>query len=288
MQYGVKTMQNRFKDDVVLDRKIFPEDFHASAEHYTQTYQKENPLHYHNCLEIGMCVSGSGVEFIADDIHPFYGNTLTVIQRGCIHDAHIVLKDPEDTSSEWVFVFADLDALGISFNCKKSTALNDPEMTRLFLLMFDELDQKHEGYQSVFLHLLRAFLLKLRRILPVEAVPEEYLPTNDQIVLAINYIAQNYNQDITVGELAKCCNMSVSNFRKQFKEVVGTSPLEYLNNLRISVAYHLLCTTEQPILSVSEDVGFQSLSSFNRLFKRIYGLSPRQARTGNRSGCGKF
>lgn len=275
-------MQNRFSEDIVLDRKQFPEDFRAKAEHYTQTYQKDNPLHYHNCLEIGMCVSGSGVEFISDDVHPFYSNSLTIIHCGCIHDSHIVLKDPQDATSEWVFVFVDLEALGISFNCKKSTVLNDPEMTRLFLLMFEELDQKPDGYQAIFQHLLRAFLLKLSRILPVESSPGKYTPTNDQILFAINYIAQYYNQEITVGELAKCCNMSVSNFRKQFKEVAGTSPLEYLNKLRISVAHHLLCTTEQLILTISEEVGFRSLSSFNRLFKRIYGFSPRQARSGNR------
>ena len=275
-------MQNQFLDEIVLDRKVFQADFQAHAEHYTQTYQEDNPLHYHNCLEIGMCVSGSGVEFIADDIYPFYSNSLTIIQRGCIHDSHIVMKEPTDAPSEWIFVFADLDALGISFNCRKSMVLNDLEMTRLFLLMFDELDTQPEGYQSIFLHLLRAFLLKLSRIMPVENDKTEYQPTNDQIMFAINYIAQYYNKDITIGELAKCCNMSVSNFRKQFKESVGTSPLEYLNNLRISVAHHLLCTTEQPILTISEDVGFRSLSSFNRLFKRIYGFSPRQARNQNR------
>lgn len=283
MQYEVNTVQNRFSEEIVLDCKQFPEDFRAKAEYYTQTYQKSNPLHYHNCLEIGMCVSGSGVEFIADNVHPFYSNSLTIIHQGCVHDSHIVLKGPQDATSEWVFIFADLAALGISFNCRKSTVLNESEMTQLFLLMFNELDQKPEGYQAVFLHLLRAFLLKFSRISSAENTPGECIPTNDQILFAINYIAQYYNQDITIGELAKCCNMSVSNFRKQFREVTGTSPLEYLNKLRISVAHHLLCTTEQPILAISEEVGFRSLSSFNRLFKRIYGFSPRQARNTNRS-----
>ena len=275
-------MQKRFFDDIVLDTKVFDDDFRAKAERYTQTDRSDSVLHYHNCMEIGMCVSGSGVEFIADDIRPFYSNTLTVIQPGCIHDAHIVLKDLEDPASEWIFVFADLEALGISFNCKMSTMLNDPEMTRLFLLMFGELEQKPEGYQDVFLHLLRAFLLKLGRVLPVEPIREGCFLSNDQMVLAMNYIAQNYDQDITIGELAQYCNMSVSNFRKQFKAAAGTSPLEYLNNLRVSVARHLLRTTEEPVLAISGAVGFRSLSSFNRLFKRCYGLSPRQVRSGDR------
>lgn len=274
-------MQKRFLNNVKIDRKLFPEDFCATAERYVQTFHNENPLHYHNCLEIGMCVNGNGVEFISDDIHPFYSNTLTVIQSGCIHDSHIVFKNPDDAPSEWLFIFADLDALGINFNYKKSTVLNDPQMTRLFLLMFDELNSKNEGYQTIFLNLLRAFLLKLSRFLPIENSIAEYAHTNERITFAIEYIAQHYNRNITVVELAKSCSMSVTNFRNKFKDITGSSPLDYLNNLRISVAHHLLCTTELPILSVSEDVGFRSLSSFNRLFKRRYGFSPRQARKGN-------
>ena len=276
-------MQKRFLNNVKIDRKSFPEDFSATAERYVQTFHNENPLHYHNCLEIGMCVNGSGVEFISDDIHPFYSNTLTVIQSGCIHDSHIVFKNPDDAPSRWLFIFADLDALGISFNCKKSTVLNEPQMTQLFLLMFNELNNKNEGYKEIFLNLLRAFLLSLSRFLPMENPQVEYAPANERISFAIEYIAQYYNRNITVVELAKSCSMSVTNFRKKFKEVTGNSPLDYLNNLRISVAHHLLCTTELPILSVSEDVGFRSLSSFNRLFKRRYGFSPRQARKGNRN-----
>lgn len=275
-------MQKRFFDDIVLDTKSFDDGFRAKAERYTQTDRSDSILHYHNCMEIGMCVSGSGVEFIADDIRPFYSNTLTVLQPGCVHDSHIVLKNLEDPASEWIFVFADLEALGISFNCRKSTMLNDPEMTSLFLLMFDELEQKPEGYQDVFLHLLKAFLLKLSRSLPVESIREDGFLSNEQMTFAMNYIAQNYDQDITIGELAKYCSMSVSNFRKQFKAAAGASPLEYLNNLRISVARHLLRTTEEPVLAVSEAVGFRSLSSFNRLFKRRYGFSPRQVRSGDR------
>lgn len=276
-------MQKRFFNNVNFNRKLFPDDFSATAVRYVQTFHNENPLHYHNCLEIGMCVNGSGVEFIADDIHPFYSNSLTVIQSGCIHDSHIVFKNPNDPPSEWLFIFADLDALGISFNCKKSMVLNNPQMTDLFLLMFEELDNKNDGYQTIFINLLRAFLLKFSRLLPKERPLEEYSTNNEHITFAIEYIAEYYNRNITVGELAKCCNMSVTNFRKKFKEVTGSSPLEYLNKLRISVANHLLCTTKLPILSISEDVGFRSLSSFNRLFKRTYGSSPRQARRENRS-----
>ena len=99
-----------------------------------------------------------------------------------------------------------------------------------------------------------------------------------QLLPALNLITQAYDRDLTVEKLAAQCGLSVSHFRRQFRRAMGSSPLEYLNDLRISVAHHLLRTTQLPVLAISEEVGFRSLSSFNRLFKRTYGMSPRQVR----------
>lgn len=269
-------MQNRSLFGTVFDDKFFPESFRAKSESYIQNTREDNSLHFHSCLEIGICVSGSGVEFIGDKIYPFHSNSISFIQKNCVHDSHIVPSDPADPPSEWRFVFADLDALSIAVNFPGSFILSDAELVSLFHQMYGELDRKQEDYQAVFLLLLRAFLAKLRRILPQSSFCKEQMP--DQIVYAINYIAQNYGRDVTIAQLAKSSNMSVSYFRKRFRESLGCCPLEYLNNARLSIAEHLLRTTKLSVLSVSEDVGFRSLSSFNRLFKRVYGVSPRQIR----------
>lgn len=284
MHYEEISVQNRFFDQIVLDKKPLSPEFAARAEHCIQTYKEKNPLHYHNCLELGMCIKGSGVEFISDEVYPFCTDSVSVIHRGCIHDAHIVMNDPSDAPSEWIFIFADLDALGIRCGCQRSVLLNDPELTDLFWIMFRELDTKPEGYRDVFPLILRAFLLKFCRLVPEDGGASSLAPRDERIALAINYIAQFYNKNISVEDLASRCGMSVSNFRKKFRAAVGVSPLDYLNGLRISVAHHLLCANEMPILTVSEDVGFRSLSSFNRLFKRTFGMSPRQVRRANKGG----
>jgi len=59
---------------------------------------------------------------------------------------------------------------------------------------------------------------------------------------------------------------------------MGRSPLEYLNTVRINKACYLLRSTENSILNISEDVGFHSISSFNRYFSRMIGMSPREYR----------
>lgn len=59
---------------------------------------------------------------------------------------------------------------------------------------------------------------------------------------------------------------------------VGMGPQQYIIHVRLSMAEHLLRTTEKPILDIAGEVGFHSLSSFNRLFLRAYGCSPRVLR----------
>lgn len=267
-------MQNRSSNPVLLDQKQFPGPIRAGAERYTQVYQAHNPLHYHDCLEIGLCETGSGVEFIGGEVYSFCPGTLTVIPRGCVHDSHIIMKDPTELPSQWRFVFVDPEALGLSAGGIRGTALEQAELRMLFELLFQELEERLPGYETAGAALLQAFLQKLARLSPAEspAVPDR------QLLPALNLITQAYDRDLTVEKLAAQCGLSVSHFRRQFRRAMGSSPLEYLNDLRISVAHHLLRTTQLPVLAISEEVGFRSLSSFNRLFKRTYGMSPRQVR----------
>lgn len=267
-------MQNRLSAPVLLDQKQFPGPIRADAERYTQVYQPHNFLHYHDCLEIGLCETGSGVEFIGGEIYSFSPGTLTVIPRGCVHDSHIIMKDPADPPSQWRFVFADPEALGLSAGGIRGTVLDQTELRMLFELLFQELEERQPGYETAGTALLQAFLQKLARFSPTQP------PTapDRQLLPALNLITQSYGRDLTVELMAAQCGLSVSHFRRQFRRAMGSSPLEYLNNLRISVAHHLLRTTQLSVLAISEEVGFRSLSSFNRLFKRVYDVSPRQVR----------
>lgn len=85
-------------------------------------------------------------------------------------------------------------------------------------------------------------------------------------------------QQFTIEYLADLCHWSPTHFRRVFHDIMGTSPLDYVNNTRILKSCILLRSTEHSILDISEMVGFHSVSSFNRYFAKLMQMSPREYR----------
>jgi len=98
------------------------------------------------------------------------------------------------------------------------------------------------------------------------------------IAPALDYIEDNYAQQFTINDLADLCHWSPTHFRRVFHDIMGTSPLDFVNNTRITKACMMLRTTEDSILNISENVGFRSVSSFNRYFIKKMEMSPRDYR----------
>ena len=65
---------------------------------------------------------------------------------------------------------------------------------------------------------------------------------------------------------------------KYFKNTMGTSFIEYLNEYRLTMASRLLISSESSILAIAEEVGYENLSYFNRTFKKRFGMTPRDYR----------
>jgi transcriptional regulator GlxA family with amidase domain len=104
-----------------------------------------------------------------------------------------------------------------------------------------------------------------------------------QITPALQFISQNYMNTIKVSTLAYICYTSDRNLRRLFYKSLSLSPVEYVIKFRIKMASVLLSSTTDSMLEVSNKVGFSSLSSFNRHFKTIIGMSPLQWRKNNRN-----
>lgn len=80
------------------------------------------------------------------------------------------------------------------------------------------------------------------------------------------YIQNHYSEPLSLKEVADLVSMSQSNFCKFFKKATSTTFSDYLNDLRINEACHLLIYSEDNISKIAEDCGFESLSYFNRVF----------------------
>ena len=95
---------------------------------------------------------------------------------------------------------------------------------------------------------------------------------------AKEFIRQNQAEDLSLGQVAKAVNTSKFYFCKLFKKATGLSFTNYVSRVRIEKAKNLLLNPNLRISEIAYEVGFQSLTHFNRIFKQIIGESPTDYR----------
>lgn len=251
-------------------------------------------LHFHDCLEIGICHSNSGFLEIDGQKLFFKEGDVTCIPRHIPHTTY----SSEGTSSLWSYIFWDPDELfkntfrRSESNFERPTASNIihkyifdknkyPRIYYLSTLIEQELCAKNPFYQESVHGLLYALYIELMRIHQKEStrtIPTAHEEHDSQLIIgpALAYIYQNYMRPITVEELAQLCYLSPSHFRRLFNEVTGTTPLTFINSTRIDEACKHLQATDDSMLVISQKVGFHSISSFNRCFTKFLGMTPRQ------------
>ncbi|MEY8427069.1 AraC family transcriptional regulator [Lachnospiraceae bacterium 46-15] len=95
---------------------------------------------------------------------------------------------------------------------------------------------------------------------------------------AFSFIEQNFQNPISVEDIAASCGLNRSYFGKIFHEHVGKSPQEFLISYRMTKATELLKLTSLSIADIGNAVGYPNQLHFSRAFKNVYGISPRQWR----------
>lgn len=262
-------------------------------------------LHFHNCLEIGICHSDSGCLEIFGEPAPFKEGDVTVIPKNVPHTTY----STPGTESHWSYIFLDpqelfrnmLPTTWKNFDLSMYASHNlqvifnretYPQIYQLVISIIRELEEQKPSYQLSAKGLLLSLYIEIVRILTLEKIGgnTENAPTlskkekeaeNDNALViapALDFIEENYSSQFTIEYLADLCHWSPTHFRRVFHDIMGTSPLDFVNNTRITKACNLLRSTEDSVLNISETVGFHSVSSFNRYFVKIMQVSPREYR----------
>lgn len=99
------------------------------------------------------------------------------------------------------------------------------------------------------------------------------------IARAKEYIHEHQTEHLRLGHVAKAVNTSTFYFCKMFKKVTGINFTDYLSRVRIEKSKNLLLNPNLRVSEIAFEVGFQSLTHFNRVFKKILGQSPTEYRT---------
>lgn len=98
----------------------------------------------------------------------------------------------------------------------------------------------------------------------------------DKIKPAIMYITENFTSPITVQDMADRCFMSCGYFSKCFREATAQTPIEFLTIYRIETACEMLLSGNVTVTDAAYNCGFNDLSYFIHIFKKIMGISPKQ------------
>ena len=107
-----------------------------------------------------------------------------------------------------------------------------------------------------------------------------------EIWKARKFIHEHADEELSLTEVGKAVNISANHLSEKFKEVAGINFVDYVARIRVAKACDLLRNSNLRISEIAFAVGFQSLSQFNRVFKKLTQKSPTQFRTAHNK-CAK-
>jgi len=142
----------------------------------------------------------------------------------------------------------------------------------------EEEQKQEEAFDLYIKGTIYSIIALLCREGALSASNSAYSADIKKILPALSYIDEHYAQDITLDDVARLQNLNPSYFCRVFKRASGSSFVDYLNFVRICKSEKLLAAGEKSILEIACDVGFTSLSYFNRTFKRYKNCTPTEYR----------
>ncbi len=275
-----------------------PQDFDKSFVVFREKGQYfPCPWHYHPEYELVLVVKSTGRRMVGDHIGYFDENDLVFMGPAL---PHVWVNDPQYLKGEApypadaIVIHFTQDFLGAKFfNIPEMGSFrNMLELSRQGLAIKGAARDRINALMKQMLYMgglkRLAYLISIFDILSdtyeyeVLASPgfiqQTQLDCSDRFGKVTEYIMRNFDKEITLPEAASIANMAVTTFCNFFKKQYRVSFIEYLNSIRIGYACKLLCDERKNIVEVAYGSGFNNLANFNRQFKKLKDMTPREFR----------
>lgn len=291
-------MSNRVVVRSDLDNHIF---FSIYEAHYPDAVSGVQPFkdHRHNEIEVSVILSGTGLYNCHGEDLPFSPGTVFLHSANASHyfsyvnpgEKHSLLALRFDSRFVWSpgdqwFDPRYLQIFLFSESFQRRIPPEESVAGSVGLLLKDIFQECHDhlpAYELVIRAKIMAILANITRYFSDKLQPhtenavirEEQLR---QMESSMNYILNHLHEDLSLNQLAREAAMSRSYYSYLFKLLNRVSVWEYITNQRMDLAQYYLLNTKDSIMDISERCGYNSLSNFNRTFKRFTGKTPRQYR----------
>lgn len=251
------------------------------------------PLHRQNTMELIYIKQGAGLAQVGLHVWEARAGDIFVLPPGTLHG----LRQSPGRRMEYENFLFSVSFLGSGDDVCAQKYLMPLQSGRLTLPQ--RLSLEDAGYAAAAACLTEAEeLCRTRRtgfelgvkgamlrflavLLSLQNLPPAQPDTADgrRLQALLQRVEDDCAAPLAVAQAAALCGCSASHFMRWFKKMTGTSFTAYLNERRLAMAAELLRTTDDTVLSIAGQAGFENLSNFNRQFKARYGMTPRQYRS---------
>lgn len=294
------------EDTNVQSQAINQKELHENKVHFQNNFPYNTyicsipldfsnvPVHWHRECELIIIKKGSGIVTVNFHRYQVSSGDIIIALPGSLHSIegndNVTMNYENILFSKDLLTFPENDLtwdefLSPFFSGKVPVRTKithgkklHSELSGIIDYLDDICDRRPYGYQLA----VKSSILQIIHLLITNPPSKEDAvaidKSKEKIKNIIRYISTHYSEEITIDEIAMHCHYSSSHFMKFFKTHTGMSFVTYLNDYRVTEARTLLTNTTDSILDISLQCGFTNLSNFNRIFKRKYGISPRQMR----------
>lgn len=283
--------------------KLLIYEVNGMAFDYDLTYNDFNPTvfyvskvkmtndgvyHEHDFPELAYILSGKGSYLVDGKEYEVEAGDLVICNPGVKH-THIV-TNPKEPTIEFIAGFTDLHFKNMAPNSIElkngccilhTTAELKQALSMHCYAMIAEKESSQVGrYFMLKTHLMQMLLLIMREISDGDGISQrgcnfESYNKSYAVNRIISYLNENYDQKISLEQIAHNMFLSPVYISKIFKEETGESPINYLIKIRLEKAKDILLNGGGgSIKSIANQVGYDDVYHFSKLFKKYYGISP--------------
>ena len=248
-------------------------------------------VHWQDSMELVYIKRGSGLVQTGAQVCTAQRGDIFVLTPGTLH----AIRQAESCTMEYENIIFDVELLGGAEDLCAEKYLLPLQSGRLALPEHITPDEawypqaagclkeaeeanrcKQFGYELCIKGALLRFLALL--IAQSKALPPAEKASTQRLRAVLQWISAHYSEPVCVADAAALCQCSPNHFMRWFRQMTGQTFIIFLREYRLNAAAEALRTTEDTILSISEQCGFENLSYFNREFKAHFGMTPREYR----------
>ena len=255
----------------------------------TKGRKEELPDHSHEWCELIYIHSGKGTFFVDQTFIELEKGDLIIIPPNIIHKS--ILEDRETLTSSALFFSPTMSTLTTDQRMilfQTSVKAKEARIYRYKCTQneqqfveghFNQIDQERTNRctnweETVSLQILM-LVIQFKRWMEHSVEEQEIIPTNlTWLKASLDYIELNLHEPIRLDNLAKEANISPVYFSKKFKRTIGMTVSDFLFKKKVLKARELLVQTDESIQSIAEQLGYQTMPHFYRLFKKETGITP--------------